>query len=254
MNSIPQYLLCDLLPYLKTSLNFLYSMLEGQINVKPDYLLLVKIPNCSLIRHPPCSGLEKKSQVLQLPEKTTVAYHEAGHAVAGWFLEHADPLLKVVRLLSTSFPSHCCFTICMSYLYVTIILEVRIFIMYSFRCPLFPEGKVWVMHSIFRRNSTCSPGSSCLTECAWCSGVEWLSRFSFEALQPRRRTTSGKSRSLRMHRWSPHFTSSMFTDTQGLLCNRESVLCHTLSYAGIDVWRNVAVTRIHAYTVFCSVF
>lgn len=40
-------------------------------------------------------GMEKKTQVLQLPEKTTVAYHEAGHAVAGWFLEHADPLLKV---------------------------------------------------------------------------------------------------------------------------------------------------------------
>ncbi|KAM9765827.1 mitochondrial inner membrane m-AAA protease component AFG3L1-like isoform 2-T2 [Menidia menidia] len=40
-------------------------------------------------------GLEKKTQVLQLPEKTTVAYHEAGHAVAGWFLEHADPLLRV---------------------------------------------------------------------------------------------------------------------------------------------------------------
>uniref|UniRef100_A0A8C5DY43 AFG3-like protein 2 n=1 Tax=Gouania willdenowi TaxID=441366 RepID=A0A8C5DY43_GOUWI len=40
-------------------------------------------------------GLEKKNQVLQLPEKTTVAYHEAGHAVVGWFLEHADPLLKV---------------------------------------------------------------------------------------------------------------------------------------------------------------
>jgi predicted HD phosphohydrolase len=28
-------------------------------------------------------------------EKKTVAYHEAGHAIAGWFLEHADPLLKV---------------------------------------------------------------------------------------------------------------------------------------------------------------
>uniref|UniRef100_A0A8D3BYJ3 AAA+ ATPase domain-containing protein n=1 Tax=Scophthalmus maximus TaxID=52904 RepID=A0A8D3BYJ3_SCOMX len=40
-------------------------------------------------------GLEKKTRVLQVPEKTTVAYHEAGHAVAGWFLEHADPLLKV---------------------------------------------------------------------------------------------------------------------------------------------------------------
>ncbi|XP_051884514.1 AFG3-like protein 2 isoform X2 [Pristis pectinata] len=40
-------------------------------------------------------GLEKKTQVLQPGEKRTVAYHEAGHAVVGWFLEHADPLLKV---------------------------------------------------------------------------------------------------------------------------------------------------------------
>uniref|UniRef100_G1TAC3 AFG3 like matrix AAA peptidase subunit 2 n=1 Tax=Oryctolagus cuniculus TaxID=9986 RepID=G1TAC3_RABIT len=40
-------------------------------------------------------GLEKKTQVLQPEEKKTVAYHEAGHAVAGWYLEHADPLLKV---------------------------------------------------------------------------------------------------------------------------------------------------------------
>jgi len=39
--------------------------------------------------------LEKKTQVLQPDEKRTVAYHEAGHAVAGWFLENADPLLKV---------------------------------------------------------------------------------------------------------------------------------------------------------------
>jgi AFG3 family protein len=41
------------------------------------------------------AGMEKKSQVLQPEEKKTVAYHEAGHAVAGWFLQHADPLLKV---------------------------------------------------------------------------------------------------------------------------------------------------------------
>ncbi|KAJ8343394.1 hypothetical protein SKAU_G00307230 [Synaphobranchus kaupii] len=40
-------------------------------------------------------GLEKKTQVLQPTEKMTVAYHEAGHAVMGWYLEHADPLLKV---------------------------------------------------------------------------------------------------------------------------------------------------------------
>uniref|UniRef100_A0A673X8E0 AFG3-like AAA ATPase 1 n=1 Tax=Salmo trutta TaxID=8032 RepID=A0A673X8E0_SALTR len=40
-------------------------------------------------------GLEKKTQVLQPNEKKTVAYHEAGHAIVGWFLQHADPLLKV---------------------------------------------------------------------------------------------------------------------------------------------------------------
>ncbi|CAK5280481.1 unnamed protein product [Mycena citricolor] len=40
-------------------------------------------------------GLERKSRVLSPEEKKTVAYHEAGHAVCGWFLEHADPLLKV---------------------------------------------------------------------------------------------------------------------------------------------------------------
>eukprot|EP00062_Callorhinchus_milii_P025104 gi/632985719/ref/XP_007909841.1/ PREDICTED: AFG3-like protein 2 [Callorhinchus milii] len=40
-------------------------------------------------------GLEKKTQILQPGEKKTVAYHEAGHAVSGWYLEHADPSLKV---------------------------------------------------------------------------------------------------------------------------------------------------------------
>ncbi|XP_026221915.1 AFG3-like protein 1 [Anabas testudineus] len=40
-------------------------------------------------------GLERKTQVLQPTEKKTVAYHEAGHAIVGWFLQHADPLLKV---------------------------------------------------------------------------------------------------------------------------------------------------------------
>lgn len=41
------------------------------------------------------AGMEKKTNVLQPEEKKTVAYHEAGHAVAGWFLKYADPLLKV---------------------------------------------------------------------------------------------------------------------------------------------------------------
>jgi len=40
-------------------------------------------------------GLERKSKVLSPREKKTVAFHEAGHALVGWFLEHADPVLKV---------------------------------------------------------------------------------------------------------------------------------------------------------------
>ncbi|MBK6267179.1 ATP-dependent zinc metalloprotease FtsH [Marivirga sp. S37H4] len=40
-------------------------------------------------------GLEKKNKLISPNEKKIVAYHEAGHAVAGWFLEHADPLVKV---------------------------------------------------------------------------------------------------------------------------------------------------------------
>ncbi len=40
-------------------------------------------------------GLEQKSRVLSPEEKKTVAYHEAGHAICGWYLQHADPLLKV---------------------------------------------------------------------------------------------------------------------------------------------------------------
>merc|ERR1712037_199805 len=41
------------------------------------------------------AGMEKKTNVLSPEEKKTVAYHEAGHAVAGWFLEHSNPLLKI---------------------------------------------------------------------------------------------------------------------------------------------------------------
>jgi AFG3 family protein len=40
-------------------------------------------------------GLEKKNTLISPEEKRVVAYHEAGHAIAGWFLEHADPLVKV---------------------------------------------------------------------------------------------------------------------------------------------------------------
>lgn len=41
------------------------------------------------------AGIERKSRILLPTEKRTVAFHEAGHAVCGWYLEFADPLIKV---------------------------------------------------------------------------------------------------------------------------------------------------------------
>ncbi len=40
-------------------------------------------------------GLEKKNKLISPEEKQIVAYHEAGHAVIGWFLENTDPVIKV---------------------------------------------------------------------------------------------------------------------------------------------------------------
>lgn len=41
------------------------------------------------------AGIEKKGSLIKPHEKSKIAHHEAGHAVTGWFLEHADPLVKV---------------------------------------------------------------------------------------------------------------------------------------------------------------
>ena len=40
-------------------------------------------------------GLEKKNKIITPEEKKTIAYHEAGHAIISWLLEHAAPLVKV---------------------------------------------------------------------------------------------------------------------------------------------------------------
>ena len=40
-------------------------------------------------------GLEKKNKIITLGEKRTIAFHEAGHAMVSWLLEHAAPLVKV---------------------------------------------------------------------------------------------------------------------------------------------------------------
>ena len=46
-------------------------------------------------------GLES-NKIMSETERSVVAHHEAGHAIAGWFLEHADPLLKVTIIPRTS--------------------------------------------------------------------------------------------------------------------------------------------------------
>ena len=46
-------------------------------------------------------GLES-NKIMSDEERSIVAYHEAGHAVAGWFLEHTDPVLKVTIIPRTS--------------------------------------------------------------------------------------------------------------------------------------------------------
>lgn len=40
-------------------------------------------------------GLEKKNKIITPEEKSTIAYHESGHAIISWLLEHASPLVKV---------------------------------------------------------------------------------------------------------------------------------------------------------------
>jgi cell division protease FtsH len=41
------------------------------------------------------AGLEKKTKLITPKEKQVISYHEAGHALVGWMLEHVDPLVKV---------------------------------------------------------------------------------------------------------------------------------------------------------------
>ena len=41
------------------------------------------------------AGLEKKNKIISPEERRVVAFHEAGHAIVGWFLEYTDPVVKV---------------------------------------------------------------------------------------------------------------------------------------------------------------
>lgn len=47
-------------------------------------------------------GTEKRNHAMSPQEKRVVAYHESGHALVGWLLEHTDALLKVTIVPRTS--------------------------------------------------------------------------------------------------------------------------------------------------------
>lgn len=41
------------------------------------------------------SGAARKSRVLSREEQKVVAFHESGHALVGWLLEHTEAVMKV---------------------------------------------------------------------------------------------------------------------------------------------------------------
>lgn len=68
---------------------------EGALIAAREDANSVDVPHFEQAIERVIAGLEKKSRILSPSEKKTVAYHEAGHAICGWFLKYADPLVKV---------------------------------------------------------------------------------------------------------------------------------------------------------------
>lgn len=69
---------------------------EGALIAAREDAALVDTHHFELAIERVIAGLEKKLRILSPTEKKTVAYHEAGHAICGWFLQYADPLVKVL--------------------------------------------------------------------------------------------------------------------------------------------------------------
>ena len=67
---------------------------EAAIIAARDNLESVNIQSFEKAIERGIGGIEKKT-IMTLEERKTIAYHESGHAVAGWFLEYSNPLLKI---------------------------------------------------------------------------------------------------------------------------------------------------------------
>ncbi|TMS38814.1 hypothetical protein L596_005455 [Steinernema carpocapsae] len=75
---------------------------ESAIRAATNQKTIVTIQDLDYALQRVLAGPEKRSKVLVKEELETVAYHESGHALVGWLLEHTDALLKVSIVPRTS--------------------------------------------------------------------------------------------------------------------------------------------------------
>lgn len=85
-------------------LNTKFNIKVNYVQKNPIKLFKVKIPFIFLVLIVTIlfSGAAKATNTLGVHEKKVIAYHESGHALVGWLLEHTDALLKVTIVPRTS--------------------------------------------------------------------------------------------------------------------------------------------------------
>ena len=75
---------------------------EAALHAARDLQKVIKDKNLEYAIERVIAGPEKKTKMLSSHERTVVAYHESGHALVGWMLQHTDALLKVTIIPRTS--------------------------------------------------------------------------------------------------------------------------------------------------------
>lgn len=60
----------------------------------------INISHVSVAKSDKCvsSGSVKKSKILSKEEQRVIAFHESGHALVGWLLEHTEAVMKVLEM------------------------------------------------------------------------------------------------------------------------------------------------------------
>ena len=80
---------------------------SGRRQASPVNLLDFKQPVCACA----CVGSVKKSKILSKEEQRVVAFHESGHALVGWLLEHTEAVMKVHTHYTIHILTYSCCTI-----------------------------------------------------------------------------------------------------------------------------------------------